>query len=228
MDSIDNDVWFTCKSYLRYGECDIMKMNLEYKSNKSNPMPKLNMDYKSEEMISSVDLNLDYDPITEASAGGSGGIGAFTGKAGQDIDDVFAGGFLATDNIIIDLEQQLIDTQLSREFTDKWTPPSDVQWKHLPPNFDIDKVLKRLDKDIELLKNPYSDRYLIVKLNPLSYGETDKDLSKKLKKGTKKSKKLRKKIFKDVDMSIYKNDTDQWKPIGSLKKYIEDEHAKIK
>jgi len=205
-----------------------MKLNLEYKPTKSMSNPKLNMDYESNEIVSSPDLNMDYEPITEASVGGAGGIGGFIGKAGQDIDDVFSGGFLATDNILIDLEQQLIDTQLSREFSDKWTPPQDVQWKHLPPNFDIEKVLKRLDKDVQLLKNPYSDRYMVVRLNPLSYGETDEDVSKKLKKGTKKSKKMRKKIFKNVDMSIYKNDTDQWKPIGSLKKYIEDEHAKIK
>ena len=141
-------------------------------------------------------LNLKYKPfdvhqlVNEASVGGAGGIAGFTGRGGQDIDDIFMGGFFPNDNLVIDLEQQLVDTSRHREFSDKNTPAQKKKWKYLDTNLEYDDIADELDK--EKYKN-----------------ETDKMKSIKLVDE-----------YTDVknyeDMSIYKNETNEWKSIISL------------
>ena len=79
-------------------------------------------------------INLKYKPLTEASVGGAGGIAGFTGRGGQDIDDIFMGGFMPIDNLLIDLQHQLVDNQEHREFSDENTPVQKTKWEELETN----------------------------------------------------------------------------------------------
>ena len=140
-------------------------------------------------------LNLKYKPfdveqvISEVSMGGAGGIAGFVGSSGQDIADIFAGSFFPNDNLAIDLEQQILDNIEHREFTDKNTPEHKTKWKKLETNLEYDEVIDELDND-------------------------------KYKNDTNKMKKLDLSDIYDIedkkDMSIYTNETDDWKPIISL------------
>ena len=91
-------------------------------------------------------LNLKYKPfdvrqlVPEASVGGGGGISGFTGRSGQDIDDIFMGGFYPNDNLVIDLQQQLLDGEEHREFSDNNTPSQKTKWEELETNLEYDEV----------------------------------------------------------------------------------------
>ena len=140
-------------------------------------------------------INLKYKPfdvrqiVTEASMGGAGGISGFVGTAGQDIDDIFAGGFFPNDNLIIDLEQQLVDATEHRLFSDKYTPPSKTKWEDIETDLEYDKIVKELDT--EKYKNDTN------KMKNIDLGDIYDIEDKK-------------------DMSAFKNETDEWKPIISL------------
>jgi len=128
-------------------------------------------------------------PLLKEASGG-GGIAGFVGKRGQGIDDIFAGGFFPNDNLVMDLDQQLIDLFTHREFTDKHTPKQETKWEELETNLEYDDVVQDLD----------GDRYINT---------------------TDKMKKIDSLYNYDIeekkDISIYKNETQQWKPIISLK-----------
>ena len=134
-------------------------------------------------------LNLKYKSLNEASMGGAGGITGFTGRGGQDIDDIFMGGFMPIDNLLIDLQHQLVDNQEHREFSDENTPVQKTKWEELETNLEYDEVIKELDND------KYKNDTNNMKKIDLSYIYDIEDKK---------------------DMSMYKNETDDWKPIMSL------------
>ena len=140
-------------------------------------------------------LNLKYKPfdveqvISEVSMGGAGGIAGFVGSSGQDIDDIFAGSFFPNDNLAIDLEQQMIDNTVHRLFSDKKTPEQETKWDKIETNLEYDKVVKELDTD--KYKNDTN------KMKNIDLGDIYD-------------------IEEDKDMSAFKNETNDWKPIISL------------
>ena len=139
-------------------------------------------------------LNLKYKPlVNEASIGG--GITGFVGRGGQDIDDIFAGGFFPNDNLVIDLEQQLVDASTHREFSDKNTPKHKTEWESLETNLEYDDIVRELDD--EKYKND-TDKMKEIEIYT-NYNREDKK-----------------------DMSMYKNETNDWKPIISLNDIYEE------
>ena len=133
-------------------------------------------------------LNLKYKPLIEASVGG-GAVGGFVGRAGTDVDDVFMGSFFPNDNLIIDLEQQMIDNNEHRLFSDEKTPEQEKKWDKLETNLKYDKIVKELDT--EKYKNDTN------KMKNIDLGDIYD-------------------IEDEKDMSAFKNETNEWKPIVSL------------
>jgi hypothetical protein len=131
--------------------------------------------------------------VNEASIGG--GITGFVGRGGQDIDDIFAGGFFPNDNLVIDLQQQLVDASIHRDFTDKKTPKHKTEWEYLETNLEYDDVIEDLDN--KKYKNDSDKMKEIEKYD--NYDRVEKK-----------------------DVSVYKNETNEWKPIISLSDIYEE------
>ena len=126
---------------------------------------------------------------------GTGITGGFTGRGGQDIDDLFAGGFHPDfGDIAILLQKQLDADLVKRLFTDDTTPIGERDFIDLAYDYKYDNTLK-IDKS--KFKSTSDTEMQVVDLE-INYDKI-KDNSEENKK--------------------FINDTSDWKSIYDNKKY---------
>tara|TARA_Y100000593_G_C4274150_1_gene319085 strand:+ start:207 stop:734 length:528 start_codon:yes stop_codon:yes gene_type:complete len=108
--------------------------------------------------------DFDTEVLLEQEGSTTGAVGGFTGRAGQDIDDLYAGPFHPKfNNLKKSLQQQIEDTLAKRLYTDDFTPLSEEDYVDLEWDYHYDEVIST-DKSNFINRSMTNMKYVDTKI----------------------------------------------------------------